>query len=122
MPYEFDSARPIYHQLAELMTRQIVSGVYAPGQKLPGVRELALQYGVNPNTAQRTMAELEQQGLVYSERTAGRFVTEDTEAIVRIRREAAATLAAEFLLRMEQLGYSRQQAREFLWKQGGEEV
>lgn len=120
MPHEFDSARPIYHQLCELMTQRIVSGAYAPGQKLPGVRELALQYGVNPNTAQRTMAELEQQGLVHSERTAGRFVTTDIERIAQIRREAAMTLVDDFLQRMEQLGFTRAQVREILEKQEGE--
>lgn len=104
MPHEFDSARPIYLQLLELITQGIASGTFAPGQKLPGVRELALQYGVNPNTAQRTMAELERQGLVYSERTTGRFVTGDRELIAATRRGIALKQAAAFLHGMDMLG------------------
>ena len=114
MPHEFDAARPIYFQLAELMTQAIVSGEYAPGQRLPGVRELALQYGVNPNTAQRTMAELERLGLVYSERTTGRFVTTDQTLIETTRRAAALEQAVGFLRQMKKLGIPQEEARELL--------
>lgn len=104
MPYDFDSGRPIYTQLLEKITTDIVSGVLAPGQKLPGVRESACEYGVNPNTVQRAMAELERQGLVYSERTAGRFVTNDTELIHATRMSIARTLAQNYLKSMQELG------------------
>lgn len=114
MPHEFDAGRPIYTQLCELMTQTIVSGEYAPGQRLPGVRELALQYGVNPNTAQRTMAELERQGLVYSERTAGRFVTTDAALIMEMRRVGALEQAIVFLRQMKKLGIERDALSELL--------
>lgn len=114
MPYEFDSARPIYSQLGEVITRQIISGGFAPGQKLPGVRELAMQYGVNPNTVQRTMTELERQGLVYSERTAGRFVSQDEALIAQTRRNIAKSYAAAFLSQMNQLGITREEAQQLL--------
>lgn len=104
MPYEFDSGRPIYTQLLEKITTDIVSGALAPGQKMPGVRELGAHYGVNPNTVQRTMAELERQGLVYSERTAGRFVTQDTEIIHEMRISIARDLAQTYLKNMQALG------------------
>lgn len=119
MPQEFDASRPIYVQLAELMTQAIVSGTYSPGQKLPGVRELALQYGVNPNTAQRTMAELERVGLVYSERTAGRFVTADTALIARTQKNAALKQAILFLRQMDQLGIRREDAQALLAEAAG---
>lgn len=114
MPYEFDSARPIYTQLGELITQQIASGGYSPGQKLPGVRELALQYGVNPNTVQRTMTELERIGLVYSERTAGRFVTKDEALISETRIRIAQSYAAVFLEQMKKLGITPDAARQLL--------
>lgn len=114
MPYEFDSARPIYSQLGEVITRQIISGGFAPGQKLPGVREMAMQYGVNPNTVQRTMTELERQGLVYSERTAGRFVSQDEPLIAQTRLNIAKSYAAAFLTQMNQLGLTREEANQLL--------
>lgn len=114
MPYEFDSARPIYTQLGELITQQIVSGAYVPGQKLPGVREIALQYGVNPNTVQRTMTELERLGLVYSERTTGRFVTTEETLIAETRIRIAKGYAAVFLQQTGKLGLSREEACQLL--------
>lgn len=114
MPYEFDAARPIYSQLGELIIQQITSGAYSPGQKLPGVRELALQYGVNPNTVQRTMAELERQGLVYSERTAGRYVTKEEHLIMETKIQIARSYAAAFLEQMKKLGLSREEAQRMI--------
>lgn len=114
MPHEFDAGRPIYYQLCELLTQAIVSGDFSPGERLPGVREMALQYGVNPNTAQRTMAELERQGLVYSERTAGRFVTSDENLIAQIRKEAALAQAANFLKQMKKLGIAQDEIQQLL--------
>lgn len=114
MPYEFDAGRPIYLQLVELLTQAVVSGEFSPGQKLPGVRELALQYGVNPNTAQRTMAELERQGLAYSERTAGRFVTTDQSQIAAVRRTAALKQTADYLQKMVKLGITKEEIQNLL--------
>lgn len=105
MSHEFDPGRPIYAQLLEILTQAIAAGAYAPGQRLPGVRELAVQYGVNPNTVQRTMAEMERQGLVYSERTAGRFVTQDMGSITQKRRELAREKTEVFLKQMGALGF-----------------
>lgn len=114
MPQEFDPGRPIYAQLCELLTQAIVSGEFAPGQRLPGVRDMAMQYGVNPNTVQRTMAELERQELVYSERTAGRFVTTDEKRIAAIRRAAALEQAILFLQKMASLGIDKEEIRNLL--------
>ena len=77
MEWEFRADAPIYTQLCEQLTLAIVSGVFGPGERLPAVRELAVDAGVNPNTMQRALSELERNGLVYTQRTAGRFVTED---------------------------------------------
>lgn len=88
MSWEFDRDRPIYAQLVEQLQRAIVSGAYAPGAKIPSVRELAAEAGVNPNTMQKALTELEQLGLLNTQRTNGRYVTEDTSLIATTRRPA----------------------------------
>ena len=80
MPWSFQADTPIYTQLVARLQEQIVSGAYPPGSKLPSVRDLAADAGVNPNTVQRAFAELERLGLIYTQRTAGKFVTEDAAA------------------------------------------
>ena len=77
MNYIFDNERPIYIQLVELIRIDIVSGKYEKGSKLPSVRELALTMKVNPNTMQKALVELENEKLIYTERTNGKYVTED---------------------------------------------
>ncbi len=114
MDWTFRADAPIYTQLYEQLTLAIVSGVYPPGERLPAVRELALDAGVNPNTVQRALSELERGGLVYSQRTAGRFVTGDAGRIEEERRALARTRAGEFLSAMERLGYDRARAIELL--------
>ena len=114
MNWNFRSDLPIYSQLVELLTRSIVSGHYAPGERLPSVRDLALQAGVNPNTMQRAFAELERLELVSSARTAGRFVTEDTERIRQAREKLAQEQVSEFLKNMQLLGFSTEESRALL--------
>ncbi|MDL2293874.1 GntR family transcriptional regulator [Ruminococcaceae bacterium OttesenSCG-928-D13] len=104
MDWDFDDQRPIYAQLVEQVERAVVSGIWPPGSRLPGVRELASEAGVNPNTMQRALAALEQGGLVYAQRTAGRFVTEDEALIADKRRSLAGSLAADFVGNMRALG------------------
>ena len=101
MAWNLDSDRPIYAQILERIQRQIVSGEYAPGTKIPSVRELAAQAGVNPNTMQKALSELERSGLVATMRTSGRVVTEDMEMIKQIRKQLAAEQAAEFVKQMK---------------------
>lgn len=105
MPWEFRSDLPIYTQLVTQLQQRIVTGHLAPGDRLPSVRDLAAEAGVNPNTMQRALAELERQGLVYSQRTAGRFVTEDPAAIRASREEIARAQVQDFLAGMAQLGF-----------------
>lgn len=107
MGWEFDAHRPIYAQLVEELSARIVSGVYPPGSRLNSVRDLAAEAAVNPNTMQKALGELERLGLVYAQRTAGRFVTEDTERIAAIRQELADGVIQAFFEQMEALGYPR---------------
>ena len=120
MDWTFRADTPIYAQLCERLTLAIVSGGYAPGERLPAVRELALDAGVNPNTVQRALSELERRGLVYAQRTAGRFVTGDGERIEQEKRRIAEERARGFLGAMEELGYGRTQTVALLEKMRGE--
>ena len=107
MQWQISSDAPIYAQLTELLTVNIVSGGVPPGGRLPSVRELAAEAGVNPNTMQRALAELERQELVYSQRTVGRFVTEDRAVLAAAKRALAERHIRRFLTAMEDLGYKR---------------
>ena len=109
MDWSFRNDQPIYSQLIQRLTEAIVSGVYAPGEKLPSVRELALEAGVNPNPVQRSLTELEREGLVFSQRTAGRFVTENENMIVNAKLRIADERVSEFLRSMKTLGCGRQE-------------
>lgn len=114
MAWNLDSDRPIYAQLVERIQMQIVSGYYPPGGKLPSVRELATVAAVNPNTMQKAFAELEQSGLIITQRTSGRTVTEDTEHIQAIRRELAKEHLNAFFNKMKELGYTNQEIVELI--------
>ena len=109
MQWQLRGDRPIYQQLMEQLTEQIVSGQLGAGDKVPPVRELAAEAGVNPNTMQRALAELEREGLMYTERTAGRFITKDEALIAAVRRDTAEKILDEFIGQMQKIGYSDQQ-------------
>lgn len=106
--WDLKSDRPIYTQLVEEIELRIISGRYEAGEKLASVRDLAAEAAVNPNTMQRALAELEQRGLVYSQRTSGRFITEDKEMIQRAKELYAWEQMAMFLEKMKQLGFSKE--------------
>ena len=104
MPWDLDNERPIYLQLMDRIQQDIVAGTYKPGDKIPSVRDLALEAAVNPNTMQKALSELERSGLVYSQRTSGRFITEDTDLIHRMKNSLATMQVREFIRKMRQLG------------------
>ena len=87
----------------------IVSGKFPGGSRLPSVRELAAEAGVNPNTMQKAFAELERDGLVMTNRTAGRFVTEDSKMVQQIRQKLASEEIHLFLGKMKQLGFEKEE-------------
>jgi len=107
MQWQLQGNRPIYQQIMERITEQIVSGQLSPGEKVPAVRELAAEAGVNPNTMQRALADMEREGLLYTNRTSGRYVTEDVIMIQKVREQIADKRIAEFLVGMTQLGFSK---------------
>lgn len=109
MQWKLSDDRPIYVQLMETITAAIASGTLAAGSRLPSVREMAAQAGVNPNTMQRALSELERDGLLYSQRTAGRFVTDQSDSITQKRKELAMQQIRIFLSSMKEMGYTSEQ-------------
>lgn len=114
MDWNLTSDRPIYSQLIEQITLAIVSGEYRSGDKLPSVRDLAQEAAVNPNTMQKALSELEREGLVYTQRTAGRFITEDIAMIEEKKQQLALRQIEKFLTRMSGLGISHEKIIEFI--------
>ena len=110
--YTFNSTEPIYLQIMYSIRLGIVAGAWAPGSRVSPVRDLALQFGVNPNTMQRALSELERTGLLYSERTSGRFVTTDTGLISGIRNDISSEEIRRFMQSMERLGYTPDQIKQ----------
>jgi DNA-binding transcriptional regulator YhcF (GntR family) len=107
--WQFSNDSPIYTQLVEQIQVGIATGAFPTGERLPSVRDLATEAGVNPNTMQRAMAELERDGLVYSQRTAGRYVTEDSALIQQTKRRLAQRHIQAFLAAMDRLGFDREE-------------
>jgi len=120
MKIEFDNNIPIYLQLVEQLKMYIISGQIKPGDRLPSVRELALQTKVNPNTMQKALLELEESGLVFTERTNGKFVTTNQTLIDKIKYEYARTLAQKYFNNMNNIGFNNNDAIEYLKKLEGD--
>ena len=114
MPWNLDSSRPIYLQIIERVQMDIITGRYQPGDKLPSVRDLAQEAAVNPNTMQKALSELERSGLIYSQRTSGRFITEDKELIHQMKKGLAAAEVSAFVAHMKQLGITPEEIRQLL--------
>ncbi len=109
MPWDLKSDRPIYTQLIEQIELKIFSGEYPPGTKLPSVRDIAQEASVNPNTMQRALAKLEEDGLVITHRTSGRYITEDIKMIKLAKNQLAKQQIAEFLEKMQLMGFEKQE-------------
>ena len=109
MSWDFSNDRPIYLQLMEKMQLKIICGDYKPGEKLPSVRDIASEASVNPNTMQKALIELEKTGLVFSKRTSGRFITEDSNMIENMKNNLAKEQINDFLKGMKKIGYTKEQ-------------
>lgn len=105
MKYDFDPNLPIYIQVMDEIKKKIFNGFYCSGGKIDSVRELALEYGVNPNTIQKALSELEREGLLYSKRSTGRFVSESVEMIEKLKKEMLVKKVKIFVNEMDELGY-----------------
>ena len=109
MNWKFRGDLPIYSLLVEQIQLAIVSGTFRPGERLASVRDMASEAGVNPNTMQRALQELERESMVYSQRTSGRYVTEDMQVIERAKKQFAEEQIRGFLEAMRKLGYQQEE-------------
>lgn len=107
MAWKFNEKSPIYLQIANHIKMQIISQEIKPGQQLATVRDLAEEAGVNPNTMQRAFTSLEQERMVFSVRTSGRFVTKDQQLIEEERHKLAQTELEDFINKMTTIGFSK---------------
>jgi DNA-binding transcriptional regulator YhcF (GntR family) len=118
MKFEFDNERPIYIQIVEKLRITIVSGYYPPGSKIPSVRDLALSAKVNPNTMQKALTELEDDKLIYTERTNGKYVTEDKKLLERVKKELSKDIINKYVRDMESIGISYEESINYLKELG----
>lgn len=120
MAWNLNSDRPIYAQILEIIQLRIITSIYKPGEKMPSVRELAAEAGVNPNTMQKALSELERSGLVTALRTSGRVVTEDQVMIAEMRNKLAQEKVSEFIGKMKELGFEKKEIVALLNVQEGD--
>lgn len=106
---EFEASKPIYIQIADKIFQQIVRAEIRPGDKLPSVREMAIQSGVNPNTIQRTYTEMERMGVVETKRGQGTFVVEKEEIVMEMKHSMQKEIIGQFVNSMKELGLSKKQ-------------
>lgn len=107
MAKEFEASKPIYLQIVDHLASQIVRGERKPGEKLPSVREMAVESSVNPNTIQRTYSEMERMGIVETKRGQGTFVTENEQVLQALKIRLQTEIIGGFVKSMEGLGFSQ---------------
>ena len=114
MPFSFNNQTPIYFQIIEYIKTEIITGRYKSGEKIPSVREFSAMFEVNPNTVQKALLELEDINLIVTERTSGKFVTQDKEIIEKIKKQTVDSLILEFYKNMGALGIDKEKALKIL--------
>ncbi len=109
---QYNSRLPIYLQVIDDIAKRMVKGAIQPGDRLPSTRALAMEYGVNPNTAARIYKEMETMGLCYTERGLGTFMADDKSVVKKLRREMANKLTREFVHEMMGIGFTAQEMKD----------
>ncbi|MBR5247273.1 MAG: GntR family transcriptional regulator [Clostridia bacterium] len=109
MAWKFSSDKPVYLQISDRIVKRVLSGEYAAREQIPTVRQIALEAAVNPNTVQHAFSDLENEGLIISKGTLGRFVTEDTEVVALCKRKMAEQLVRDFVKEMEELSITKEE-------------
>lgn len=117
MGYTYQREIPIYLQLIELMKRRIISGSYRAGDRLPSIRDMALEYEVTPNTIQRALAVFEQEGIILTERTNGKYITSDLQRLEKMRAEHLQRSMRALVAELTDSGYSREELRRVFEKE-----
>ena len=118
MKFKFDDHQPIYKQLVEQIKVGILTGEYPSGERLPSVRDLAMITKVNPNTIQRSLIELENEGFITTKRTSGKFVTEDKIRLQSMKEKQTEMLTTKFLDDCQKLGIEYQEILKMIKKKG----
>ncbi|MEF9967332.1 MAG: GntR family transcriptional regulator [Longicatena sp.] len=111
---KFDSNIPIYLQIIDEFKRNIINKTYLPGSKVKAVRELAVEFGVNPNTVQRALVELERMHLVHANRTVGRFISEEEDVLIALKKDLVHTKVNAFVCELKEYGYSEDEILELI--------
>lgn len=119
MEFNFNNESPIYIQLVDKLKESIISGEYPLGSKIPSVRDLAFIAKVNPNTIQKALGELEREELIYTERTNGKYVTEDKELINKIKTYIARDITEKYITNMSKIGITNKEILSYLEEIGG---
>lgn len=114
MVWKFNGERPVYQQIIEQIQGAVISGEFSPGDRIPSVRDLATAAQVNPNTMQHALHELEQQNILVTAGTSGRFVTSDTHVLEAMRQRRLKELTMECAKRFSAFGISPFQAAQLL--------
>ena len=120
MAWELDGNRSIYSQLVDIILRRIVTGVYPAGSRLDSVRDLASEAGVNPNTMQRALTELERTGMITTQRTSGKYVTDNQEMIDKVREDMAKTAVTKLMDEMKELGFEKEDVMDIIRRNSDE--
>ncbi len=118
MTQDFSKDKPIYAQLVDRICGDVLKGNLKPGEKIPSVREYAIESGVNVNTVQRVYKELEAMEMTETKRGQGTFITDDEERISQLREEMMTQVAAQFLAMIDSLGFTKEEMIEMLKKRG----
>lgn len=109
MTAKYDADKPIYLQIIDRISKEIVRGVLKPGDKLPSVREMAIQSGVNPNTIQRTYSEMERMEIVETKRGQGTFVIDDEGMLMKLKKGMETKVVESFVQSMREIGASEKE-------------
>ncbi len=120
MAWNFSKEQSIYTQIVEHIKISIISGEYKLGEKIPSVRELAVTAAVNPNTMQKALQELEKMNLVFTQRTSGRFITEDKAMVDKLKEDFAKKQIIDFYKKMKSIGLTKNEIINFVEKTFGE--
>ncbi len=114
MAWDFNNNQPIYVQIVERIKLMIISGELKASDKLSSVREFAEQAGVNPNTMQKALVQLENEGLIYTERTSGRFISDDKGLISNTKTTYAKDKIEETIELLLSVGYNKEELMELI--------
>ena len=114
MKWEIDERLPIHKQLVDEIIKRVVNKYYAAGERIPPVRELSVEAKVNPNTMQKALQELEEKKIIYTQRTTGKFITNDVKIITNLKNDISNKVIINFLKDMKNLGFDKNQALEML--------